>query len=459
MRPELQPFDTALAARHRRRALHLRGHPRASTCRSRSRAQARTASSRGARRSASATPIELPLPVDHRTNDADDRGGVVEPRAAWRASATTARGSTTRVETLIWDNPLRFTDQTHASAYSTGDGSSQGRMALWPDSTAHTVSASGSRGAARAQPRRSPTSRSAPGCRTQQLLPHTINTAIAPIPLARDSAEAEARITSMNYRVDVAADADRCGSAASSGSTTTTTGRRTFPVDAVRPSRRQRRDLGDRRQRAVRLHAALRRSRRLGHAAALHRVSRRLRPASTTTGPTGFSRRRPSDVLRASIDSTGLGLGLGAAAVRPLRAHRRPGSTRRSLERHRRAGLAAPVRHLGSDPRPGQRHRPGGARGTRSASASRSAVGQENRPDAAFGLQDNDMRVDHVRRRCHAARDGRRRRCRYGFENYSTLQRSRQANPGVQFNDPTRDWATDMDENVHTLAFSSTCRS
>mgnify|MGYP003351131033 CR=1 FL=1 len=39
----------------------------------------------------------------------------------------------------------------------------------------------------------------------------------------------------------------------------------------------------------------------------------------------------------------------------------------------------------------------------------------------------------------------------YGFENYTTLQRSRQANPGPQFNDPTRDWSTDMNEDVHTV--------
>lgn len=38
----------------------------------------------------------------------------------------------------------------------------------------------------------------------------------------------------------------------------------------------------------------------------------------------------------------------------------------------------------------------------------------------------------------------------YGFENLTTLQRSRQASPGVQFNDPTRDWSTDLDERVHT---------
>ncbi len=99
---------------------------------------------------------------------------------------------TNHVETLIWDNPLRATDLADAPA--------QGRMALWPDSTAHTVSAAGSV----ALPARSRAfgSVSMGGWfQDQALLPHTINTAIAAIPLARPTAEAEARILSMNYRV------------------------------------------------------------------------------------------------------------------------------------------------------------------------------------------------------------------------------------------------------------------
>src|SRR5262249_34971177 len=42
----------------------------------------------------------------------------------------------------------------------------------------------------------------------------------------------------------------------------------------------------------------------------------------------------------------------------------------------------------------------------------------------------------------------------YTFEHYMTLQRSRQANPGPQFDDPTRDWSTNLHENVHTLVSS-----
>ncbi|PYR66775.1 MAG: hypothetical protein DMF88_15180 [Acidobacteria bacterium] len=80
-------------------------------------------------------------------------------------------------------------------------------------------------------------------------------------------------------------------------------------------------------------------------------------------------------------------------------------------------------------------------------------VGQEHRPDASFGLQDNDLRtfsigIDATRK------DALVLGTEYSFEHYGTLQRSRQANPGPQFDDPTRDWSTDMNENVHTVTSS-----
>jgi hypothetical protein len=87
------------------------------------------------------------------------------------------------------------------------------------------------------------------------------------------------------------------------------------------------------------------------------------------------------------------------------------------------------------------------------------AVGQENRPDTEFGLLDNDLRsitfgVDVT------PDDGFSLGASYAFENYTTLQRSRQANPPPDptFFDPRRDWETDMDENVHTWTFMAETR-
>jgi hypothetical protein len=81
------------------------------------------------------------------------------------------------------------------------------------------------------------------------------------------------------------------------------------------------------------------------------------------------------------------------------------------------------------------------------------AVGRESRPEAAFGLQDNDLRAYTIALDVTPG-DRIGGTISYGFERYATRQRSRQANPGVQFNDPTRDWWTDMDEDVHTLGAS-----
>ena len=43
----------------------------------------------------------------------------------------------------------------------------------------------------------------------------------------------------------------------------------------------------------------------------------------------------------------------------------------------------------------------------------------------------------------------------YTFERYNALSRSRQANPGVQFEDPSRNWATDGTDRVHSFTIAT----
>ena len=142
---------------------------------------------------------EVPLTIDHRIHN-------LATAAEWSNARGMARvgydGSwfNNGVEAVIWDNPLRFTDQTHANAYSTGDGSSRGRMALFPDSSSHTVSASGSI-ALPARSRAFGYVSVGKWIQDERLLPFTINTAIDPIPLPRETAEGDARVTAMNYRL------------------------------------------------------------------------------------------------------------------------------------------------------------------------------------------------------------------------------------------------------------------
>ena len=143
--------------------------------------------------------VEVAVPIDQRTTNAktslewaNARGHV---NVGWDGS-----WFDNRVETLIWDNPLKITDApSYSTAYSDGKGPSQARMALWPDNIHQYVHATGSvttpgRGRALAYVAIGESRQNA------DLLPHTINSAIPTGALERPSAEAELRNTMMNFQ-------------------------------------------------------------------------------------------------------------------------------------------------------------------------------------------------------------------------------------------------------------------
>ena len=394
---------------------------------------------------------EVPLTIDQRTHQLNTELEWSNPRGTARVGYD---GSwfNNGVEALVWDNPLRFTDQTHASAYSAGDASSVGRMALFPDSTAHTVSASGSL-ALPAKTRAFGYVSLGTWLQDERLLPHTINTAIAPIPLPRETADAEARVMSMNYRVtsrplpmlwlnaqfrvydfdnrtphfEVGQYVRLDGNVATSltgGSEPFEYSRHFFDVDAsVTPFR----------------HLALRAGYGREH------DDRSYRYLEETT----------EDVVRASIDAAGFAWGSARLQYDHSERHG-DGFDEEVLDE---IGEQISLRQFDISDRDRDRLSamvqvmPWDVVGFNFTAS----VGQDRRPDAIFGLQENDMRaitfgVDL------APRDSFNVGGSYAFENYSTLQQARQANPGAQFNDPTRDWQTDMDENVHTWSFSMNSR-
>src|SRR5262245_5088758 len=135
--------------------------------------------------------VEVPAPLDHRTTDL---GTTLEWANGQRMLRVGYDGSWFRnaVESLIVDNPMRFTD--------TATAASQARMALWPSSSSNAVSTAGS---IKLPGRSQATAYLSIGDWKQNadLIPFTINSAIAPIPLPRPSAEADAHITAMNYNV------------------------------------------------------------------------------------------------------------------------------------------------------------------------------------------------------------------------------------------------------------------
>lgn len=93
--------------------------------------------------------IELPLPMDNRTNDIEAGVEWANPkgmlRFAWNGSFFN-----NDIPTLTWDNPIRATDFNNGllpplgpfdpSGYSNGNTAAVGRMALWPDNSQHVFS-------------------------------------------------------------------------------------------------------------------------------------------------------------------------------------------------------------------------------------------------------------------------------------------------------------------------------
>jgi MtrB/PioB family decaheme-associated outer membrane protein len=120
--------------------------------------------------------IELPEPIHYQTTNLNTSLEYHQKRVTLRAGVA-ASFFDNDVQTLIWDNPYRLTDSTYPSAYSAGNGTAHGRMALWPSNDAVRFSLSG-------------TYKPVPGTRlsaavsygafnqNEKLLPFTINTAI-----------------------------------------------------------------------------------------------------------------------------------------------------------------------------------------------------------------------------------------------------------------------------------------
>ena len=390
---------------------------------------------------------EVAAPIDHRTNDV---GASLE----WANSKGMARvgydGSwfNNSIPTLVFDSPFKTTDSTNASAYVAGNGTSQGRTAMWPDSVANAVSAT----AAYNLPGRSRLNGSLSIGDWKQnaaLLPFTINTAIRAISLDRASAEADARITSFNVNFT------------------------SRPADKVWFNLRARRYDYDNRTpefrvtNYVRLDQVIEPS-TIGHSEpfgyvrdyfdadasftpiaftafkvgyGLEKVDRTFRYLETTTEHT----------LRTALDTSGneyvmfrvayehskrTGTGLDEEALDDIGEQislRQYDISNRDRDRVTALVQVTPVSQF--------------------AIVASAQTGRDSRPDASFGLRKFDTNnysigfdatpVDKVGMGLT-----------YSYEDAKTNQGSRQANPGVQFNDPTRDWFTDMSEKVHYVVAS-----
>jgi MtrB/PioB family decaheme-associated outer membrane protein len=96
--------------------------------------------------------VELPQPLDQRTNDLSLGATWANPRSMFRL-AWDGSWFNNRFQSLTWDNPIRLTDFNNGltppagpydpSAYTNGNGPAHGRMALAPDNMMHVIGATG----------------------------------------------------------------------------------------------------------------------------------------------------------------------------------------------------------------------------------------------------------------------------------------------------------------------------
>lgn len=130
--------------------------------------------------------VEIPVPVDWRHTELQtalewgNESGML--RIGWDGSTFD-----NNVESVTWDNPLRYGPDIAGTP-------SQGRMALWPGNTLTYLHGTG----AVSLPGRSRLTgyvALGQGRSNEDLLPFTINTAIAPIALSRPTAEAKNQMT------------------------------------------------------------------------------------------------------------------------------------------------------------------------------------------------------------------------------------------------------------------------
>jgi MtrB/PioB family decaheme-associated outer membrane protein len=390
---------------------------------------------------------EVAAPLDHRTNDI---GASLE----WANSKGMARvgydGSwfNNSIPTLVFDSPFRLTDSTSASAYVAGNGTSQGRTAMWPDSMANTVSAA----AAYNLPGRSRVNGSLSIGDWKQnatLLPFTINTAIPTIPLDRSTAEADARITSFSVNFT------------------------SRPVDQAWLNVRARRYDYDNRTPEF-------------HVVNYVRLDQVIEPSTTGhSEPFGYVRNYvDADASFTPIPYTALKVGYGLEKVD--RTFRYLESTtehtfrtaldtsgnqyvmlRVAYEHSKRVGTGLDEEALDDigeqvslrqyDISDRDRDRVTAlvqiTPVSQFAIVASAQTGRDTRPDANFGLRTfdtNNYSIGFDATPIDKVGFG----LIYSYEDAKTNQKSRQASPGAQFDDPTRDWFTDMNEKVHYVVGS-----
>ena len=383
--------------------------------------------------------VEIPAPLDARTTDfrttvqwANSRTMF---RVGWDASAYA-----NDIDAMVWDNPLVFTDSTSAPG--------QGRMASWPGNTLTYVHGTG----ALTLPGRGRLTgylAFGRGSQDETLLPFTINTALVQPPVARTTTQAKSQMTvaQLTFAMRPAprlavnaryrhADSDietplfdrSLGSvsydtkqvASAPPSEYHSTARTSFDVDAAFEV----------------LPAA---SLKVGYSNLASEYTHRI---FETTG---------ENVLRVSLDTTGNQY----VNLRAQYEGRQRDGEGFDAEALAAVGEIPDMRHFDIANRDRRRFTliasatPGGMFGV-TASA---GVGRDEYEDSGHGLQHFDSDQYSVGFNI-APGNAYEFNASYGWENYKSQQRSRNAGSDAELADPRRDWTTDYEGKVNFVESS-----
>ena len=384
--------------------------------------------------------VELATPIDTRTTDA----GVA---AEWTLERGQVRvgydGSFFRnnIPTLVWDNPLRSTDSPTA-------GPAQGRMALWPNSDLNSGSVSG---LIKLPGRSQATAYVSLGRLSQDdaLIPFTINAALAAPALERPTADTSARITATAFTYNVRPASQLWFNARFRSydfdnrtpvlhvTNTVSYDTKVAPFDhgGTSPFSFLRKSLDLDASWTPLTNAAFRAG--YGREA----VEQDFRTFDTTTEQT----------VRLSADATGI----RRMTLRGLYEHVKRTGTGVDEQSLDDIGEQTSLRQFDISDRTVDRFSAivvAMPRPTLSVNGT-AFVGRDSRPDSGFGLLSYATNgaaagFDYVPNATTSMGAS------YQYERYTSLQKSRQADPGPQFDDPTRDWTTTGADRAHTLTAS-----
>jgi MtrB/PioB family decaheme-associated outer membrane protein len=386
--------------------------------------------------------VELPAPTEHNLSEFDAGAEYARDRWLLRAGST---GSWFHndVTSVVFDNPFRSTDLASTP--------SRGRLSLAPSNSLFGVNGMAS---VRLPYRSRLTAYGSVGMLKDAgdpLIPQTINTAFTTAPLERSTVEGEARLSTMS-------------------------------VNFVSRPRRF-------------LDVTMRyRSHEYDNRTPEFTLAQRVSYDNTPAAVSPPIHSEPFGVLRSSLDAdlrvTPRGMtsvGVGYTHLTEDRTHRIFESTtdhqvrlmfdaitqqwfsvRTKYEHAQRRGEGLDITELiAIGEQPGMRHFDIASRDRNRVTVIGSvtptgflttslsvAAGKDDYLESEFGLRDNTHRVYSAGADL-VANDRLNFGLSYSYEKYDALSRSRQANPGPQFTDPSRNWAADTSDRTHSVILNA----